>query len=162
MSSIEIGRLGARTSKRARSELDRVLTESRRALVRSRQHLAPIDERIDDAQGDLTRVILYARIGDRAVGIIDASLHTPSPGDLTVAQIAVKEEHRRGLVASSLLFAALENEEIVRVSAGVHRDNYEAQAFFERLGMAVVEEWKDGVLFAAPVEVVQASLRSLL
>src|SRR5262245_46950116 len=74
-------------------KLDAILKGAKKDLVRRGEELEPILDRVQDAEDDSTRVLMYARLEGRTVGFADAQLNTPGPRDLTIAQIAV---HPRG------------------------------------------------------------------
>jgi ribosomal protein S18 acetylase RimI-like enzyme len=157
MTSIAIRRLSAKTPERTKAAIDRLLKASRSSLVREREHLSGVEERIGEADVDPSRLLLYARIDREAVGFVDATLHAPEPRDATIAQIVVKRDRRRSGIASALVLAALP-EEIERVVAGVHQDNLEARTFFEELGLEAVERWTDGMLLAGDAATVRARI----
>ncbi|MCK6550536.1 hypothetical protein L6R52_32160, partial [Myxococcota bacterium] len=91
---LRIHRLSAATPPSRRRALDRILDEAKAALVSPREHLASIDERAAEADEDKARVVLYATRNGRAAGIVDATLHVPAPGDVTIAQLAVRASER--------------------------------------------------------------------
>lgn len=123
-----------------RTQLDSLLRGARRALVGPGEHLEPVHDRILDASVDPRRVLLGAFDPGGAVGILDAVLHAPEPGDLFVAQLAVARTHRHRGIGRALVRAAIEAVEgregpLDAVWAAVRSAEGAALAFWTRLGL---------------------------
>lgn len=153
---IVVRRLSARTGQRTRRAIDRILEQAKRPLVGSDGHLALAEERLTEADEDRTRILLFARLGARAVGVLDALLHVPAPSDLTIAQIAVRKDARRRGIASALVSAALSRARrrapVSRVLAAVRAGNQPALDFWESLGLDVLERGGSVLLSAAAAD----------
>ncbi len=132
--------------------IDRLLHQDAAAFSRPREHLETALERLDEAAVDRERIVLVAREGDAVVGLVDARLHHPGPGALTIAAIAVEPSRRRHKLGARLIEAAIaaasEADEVRALVAGVHAENARAIAFFEALGYAP-EDRSAGVVVLA-------------
>lgn len=121
--------------------IDRLLRLEARAFARDGEQLDDAAERLSEAAGDRERLCFVARRSPegRVAGFLDAQLHSPSPGALTVRAIAVAPEARRRGVGEALLDTASRTADALdgehaSVWAGVHDDNAGALAFFSEQG----------------------------
>jgi ribosomal protein S18 acetylase RimI-like enzyme len=147
--------------------LDAILKQARKDLVRRGEELETMLDRVQDAEDDPTRILVYARLEDRTAGIVDGHLHTPAPNDVTIAQIAVSPRLRnqnvgRALVLDVLLRARKEAPELGALVASVHSDNHGAASFWEALGLRTDEKASaadDNITYAGPAEELLEALK---
>lgn len=162
--AVRVRRLAATAPEAVLRRLDAILLEARSALVRSNEHLALAAERLADAAGERDRILLYARLPaeKRTVGLLDAALHHPEPGDLTVAVLAVAARSRRRGVGLALVLAAIERAarrgRVDRVLAAVHARATTAADFWARLGLEEIERSGGVALLGARVDKVRAAV----
>jgi ribosomal protein S18 acetylase RimI-like enzyme len=127
------------TPQDVRASLDKLLTSEQRQLALESEHVDGIEDRLVDAQGKERRLLFWAAMEGKPVGMADIVLHSPEAGTATIAAIAVVKDARHKGVARSLVKHAIsiiaENGTVDVVAAGVHRDNQDALAFFAKLGL---------------------------
>ncbi len=141
--AIEVAPLGVDAPLETMATLDRVLASVARALVDPGEALEPVSDRARDAASDPHRLVLVATVEGEPVGLLDGTLHSPWPGTLAVAQLAVSRAHRfrglgRALVESALASAAERDPPPVALSAAVRAGQSGALAFWEALGLVEV------------------------
>src|SRR5262249_12433733 len=149
-------------------KLDAILKGAKKDLVRRGEELEPILDRVQDAEDDPTRVLIYARLEGRTVGFADAQLNAPAPRDISIAQIAVHPRARnqnvgRALVLSVLMSAKKELQELGSIAAAIHPENHGAAAFWEALGLRAdeseLEAKESTILFTGPADELLEALR---
>lgn len=139
------------TSSAVLQVLDDVLVVCRKDLVAPRGKLEMMGERVLDAEDH--RILLWAEVGGRPAGLVDAALHHPTATDLTVRQLAVDRAHRfeglgRRLVEAALEAARARDVPTTRVFAAVLPWAQGAAAFWSSLGFEQSVEHPD--LLEAP------------
>ncbi|MBK6684650.1 MAG: GNAT family N-acetyltransferase [Deltaproteobacteria bacterium] len=138
-----IRRLDDDTPEPVRRQLDRILDESRAALVGPDEHLALVDERIGEAAGDPERGLYYAIKDGLALGLIDAHYYRPDSGAFTVAHLAVNVGARGQGVGRALVevvAAAAQDLGLLALYAATRPGHPSADAFWEALGCTLDEE----------------------
>ena len=104
---------------------------------------------IADAEADPDRrlLLLWARAGTLAAGVVDLQLHWPEPDAAHVRLLLLRESlHGRGLgrEAASGLEEALRLDGFSALRLSVTGENPGARAFWERVGFAPVERFRAG------------------
>jgi ribosomal protein S18 acetylase RimI-like enzyme len=161
--SLVIKRLRLAVRAPTKRAIDRVLHEARRALVRANESLSSAEERAVDAEGDKARIVLYARLDGRTIGVVDAQLHAPEPGDITISQIAVRRRARglgvgHALVREVLTRALARSSERSVLEASVLSGNDRAVDFWEGLGLSTVSRDRHTTVLRAEASAVRARL----
>lgn len=141
--NVSLRRLDDETPEPQRRQLDRILEESRAALVGPDEHLAGIEERIGEAAGDPERGLYYASQDGVALGVIDAYYYRPDSGAFTVARLAVSRRARGQGVGRALVegvTAAARDLGLHTLYAATRPGHPSADAFWEALGCTLAEE----------------------
>lgn len=143
--------------------LDAILKEARRKIVPPEDKLESVDERVADADGDGDRLLLAATFGGEIAGFLDAVRHSPEPGTMTIAIIAVGRGAREKGIGRALVAEAIErlssDGTVDAVCAGVQASNGDAIAFFSQLGLETVHDKRSGgiVVMRATLEEARAA-----